>query len=243
MAVLNGSSRGDLFPRRNLWALTAWLFSCAWTAATGAPGPLPDYAREAFSRFNTNLPKGWAYTLTTRRNDQEMVERFDPSRGTPSPWTLLRLDGRAPDAGELEKYARSRPDAGAGGPQPIFQKEDVEPGSLELVREGPDRAEIRGVFRSVASNGDPTLGHLAIRLFVHKQPAYVERYRLELKEPYSPVLGVKTKALTVEASFLAPTADQPSLPGSLTSDFAGTLLLIPKQEKLEVRFSEFVRSP
>lgn len=244
MAVSNGSSpacRRPNFKRRRF--VLAGVAVAAVFHSLVAAAPLPDYARAALEHFSTRTPAGWAYTLTTSRDDQEMVERFDPTQAPERQWTLQKLDGRAPTASELENYRRSRPDAATGGPQPVFQKEDIEPGSFALVREDTHEAEFRGAFRSASATRDQTLSHLALVLSIRKQEPYVARYRLELREPYSPVLAVKIKSLTVEATFAAPEGTRPSLPLALTSDFSGTMLLFPKTERLRVVYSDFVAVP
>jgi hypothetical protein len=86
------------------------------------------------------------------------------------------------------------------------------------------------------------LGHLNVILTVRKQPAFVEGYVLELKEPYWPVLGVKMNQLRIEARFSAPEGDRPSLPASVESHFVGRILLFANEEKLRLIYSEFSRT-
>lgn len=205
--------------------------------------PLPDYVRTALAHFSPNPPAGWGYTLTTTRDDHRMVERYDPSRPPGGQWTLLQWLGRPPTVNETEKYARSRPQGGSGGTQASFTREDIEPGSLQLVREDAEWADFAGEFRTAATSSDKMLGHLRIRLTVHKSPAYVGKYRLELKEPYSPVLTLRMEELMVEATFAAPTATTPSLPAAQTSRFRGRFLVFPKTESLVLIYSDFTTPP
>jgi hypothetical protein len=204
---------------------------------------LPDYLRAALARFSTEVPPGWAYTLTTIRDDDRMVERFDPARPPGRQWSLEQWRGRAPTADELEKYARSRPDAATGGARANFHRDDIEPGSLRLTREDAEWAEFTGAFREQATGPDKMLGHLRLRLFVNKAGAYVGKYQLELIEPYWPVLAVKMNELFVEATFDAPEGAGPALPSAQTSRFAGRILLIPKKENLALIYSDFSRRP
>ncbi|MFZ5495018.1 MAG: hypothetical protein ACOZE5_06730 [Verrucomicrobiota bacterium] len=204
--------------------------------------PLPGYLRTALSRFSPDPPAGWAYTLATTRNDVRMVERFDPARPPGAQWTLVEWLGRAPTPDELENYTRSRP-AGSGGARANFQAADIEPGSLRLVRDDAEWADFIGDFREVAAGADKMLGHLQIRLFVHKAPAYVGKYQLELKSPYSPVLTVRMDELLVEATFTPPEGTAPSLPQAQTSRFRGRFLLFPKTETVVLIYSDFERRP
>lgn len=238
MVNSSGSSPASL--RRNYssrWPVA--LLLAGWLLAANGLAQMPDYLRTALNHFSPTVPAGWAYTLATTRNGEVIVEQFDPSRPSGGQWNLLQYSGRAPTTDELEKYAKSRPTADSGGPQSNFQKADIEPGSLHLVSEDADQAEFLGGFREEASGSDKMLKHLNLRLIVSKKDAYIKRCVLELKEPYWPVLGVKMNQLRVETQFDAPASGHPSLPVAQQSHFAGRILLVPNEEKLQLAFSDF----
>lgn len=201
--------------------------------------PLPDYLRTALAGLHTDVPAGWAYSITTTRNDQRMVERYDPAKPPSAQWTLSEWLGRAPDADETAKYARSRPQASAGGAQANFNRTDIEPASLRLVREDDRVAEWSAGFRETSTGPDKMLGHLKLSLTVAKQTPHVAAYTLELKEPYWPVLGVKMLTLRVEVHFLPPADGHPALPERQISHFAGRILFIPTEEKLELHYADY----
>lgn len=240
----SGSSLASRRLRPKAGRPSAWLVlaACVWT--TAATAATPDYLRAALNHFTPNVPAGWAYTLETTRNGQQMIERFDPARPPESQWSLRQFQGRNPTADELEKYAQSRPTASAGGMQANFQKDDIEPGSIKLVREDETRAEFDALFREESGGADKMLGHLQLKLTVNKQLAYIERYVVSLKEPYWPVLGVKMNTLRIEATFSAPAGGtQPSLLASVESHFAGRILLISNEENLHLIYTEFSAPP
>lgn len=239
MASSSGSSR--VFPRpfpetaRRLAALVLGLLPVLALAA-----PLPDEVRTALLHFSPGAPAaGWAYTVTTTRNESRMVERYDPSRPPGGRWQLLELEGRAPTPGELENYARSRPRGDSGGAQANFTREDIEPGSLRLLRENDVESEWSAGFREASAGPDKMLGHLTLRLTVDKRTRHVSAYTMELKEPYSPVLGVRMNRLVASARYTPPAGDRPALPAVQTSSFAGRILFIPTAEELEVRFGDY----
>ena len=238
MGNLSGSSRAPR-PVRPDARRRGTLLAIVCFTVVNALAQTPDYLRTALAHFNPNPPAGWAYAIETNRNDQTMVESFDPSRPPGAQWKLRQFQGRTPTVEELEKYTQSRPAAGSGGMQANFQKEDIEPGSLKLIEENEARATFSASFREQASGPDKMLGHLRMTLTVSKQPAYVERYVLELTEPYWPVLGVKMNQLRIESAFSAPAGDRPSLPLNLESHFAGRILLFANEEKLRLIYSEF----
>ena len=242
MAPLSGLFRAPSPPRaktlpgKSILAVFLLTAGSVWAA-------VPDYVRTALAHFNPNVPAGWAYTLETTRNDRQMTERFDPARPPGGQWTLRTFQGRSPTPEETEKYLRSRPTAGAGGTQANFQKDDIEPGSMKLVHEDETRAEYEAGFREQSAGPDKMLEHLRLRLTICKQPAYVERYVLELIEPYWPVLGVKMHELHIEGEFTAPRDQQPSLPSRVESHFTGRILLFSNEEKLRLIYSEFSAAP
>jgi hypothetical protein len=206
---------------------------------------MPDYVRTALASFSTEPPAGWAYTLTTvRNNEARTTARFDPAKPPAEQWSLLDLNGRAPSAKEAAQYARARAGSGpATTPQGTFRKADIEPASVTLVTEDAERGEFRCAFREEATGADKMLGHLTLRLTVNKRQPHVERFVLELNDPYNPVLGVKMRELRVEMSFTPPAADRPSLPSLNSSHFLGRIFFIGVEEDLVLTYSEFARSP
>jgi hypothetical protein len=242
MANLSGSSPAS--PRLlSKWAHLGWCLF-VWSLATlPAFAEIPGYLRTALTDFTPGVPPGWGCTITTTRNKDSLVERFDPSFATGPQWILLQCHGRAPTAKEQEKYLHSRPPGSSVGPQANFQKADIEPGSLALVREDAERAEFKGAFRQESTGADKMLGHLILHLTVNKTRPHIEKYTLSLAEPYSPVLGVKMDDLQVEATYSAPDAARPSLPLSHTSRFAGRIFFISTEEALLVTYQDFARTP
>lgn len=214
-------------------------------AVAAAAAAVPDYVREALGKFSPEVPAGWAYTLTTVRNaDARTTVRFDPTQPPAGQWTLVELNGRAPTAREIAQYARSRTGGGnSAAPSGTFQRGDIDPASITLLREDADRGEFSCGFRAEATGADKMLGHLQLRLTVNKRQPHVEGFILELKEPYSPVLGVKMRELLVRMSFTPPAADRPSLPAVNSSHFVGRIFFIGMEENLTLTYSDLVRVP
>jgi hypothetical protein len=218
------------------------LLLAAALAAT-CPAAMPDYAREALAKFSTEVPAGWAYTLTTARNAELRIRaRFDPAKPPAERWTLLAYNGRAPTAKEVAQYAQAATGGNASTPQGTFQKSDIDPATVELVREDADRGEFRCSFRTAATGADKMLGHLGLRLTISKREPHVEKFALELAAPYSPILGVKMRELLVQMSFTPPGPDRPSLPATQSSHFLGRIFFIGTEENLEFTYADFVRA-
>lgn len=237
MTILSGLSSDWV---RRHFARTLFIGGTILAGMTGTPlrAEMPAYLHTALSGFNPAIPDGWAYTLTTKRQDRTITERHDPSKPSAGQWTLLAMDGRTPTADELEKYNRAR-SAAPGGTQPNFAKADIEPGTITLVRESQDHAEFTALFREAATGADKMLGHLQLRLQVDKRVPYVSSYILELKEPYNPILGVKMVELRVQALFTPPKHTQPSLISTLTSHFSGRIFFFPTGEDMRLTYQEY----
>jgi len=214
----------------------------ALLTVASAAATVPDYLREALGKFNSEVPAGWAYTLTTVRNaDARTTARFDPARPPADQWTLLELNGRVPTAKEGTQYSRARAGGGdSSAPQGTFQKGDIDPASITLISEDADRGDFRCGFRAEATGADKMLGHLHLRLTVNKRQPHVEKFALELKAPYSPVLGVKMRELLVQMRFTPPESDRPSLPAVNSSRFLGRIFFIGMEENLTLTYTDLV---
>jgi hypothetical protein len=236
MASLTGSF--PAFRRLRLRRLLL-AFGCVVATAVTA-NAMPEYVREALTKFSPEAPKGWAYTLTiVRNNEARTTARFDPALPPATQWTLLDLNGRPPTASEAAQYAQA---GGSTTPQGSFKKADIDPASVSLVKEDADRGEFKCTFRPEAAEADKMLGHLTLLLTVNKRQPHVEKFALSLNEPYSPVLSVKMHELLVQMSFTAPGADRPSLPVTSTSHFLGRIFFISTEENLVLTYSDFVRT-
>lgn len=228
-------------PRRNFnFRTLGW---CAVLFIHTVASATPDYVRAAIAKFSAEIPARWAFTLTTQRDEVVSTERYDPSLPPAERWTLLRHNGHVPTPSELEKYAKLK----AANPAPVsqssFKKDDIEPGSLKIVTEDEERATLVGGFRELSSETDKMLSHLQLRVTINKRNPHIERYTLELREPYSPILGVKMHRLLAQMTFSVPTSERPSLPISFTSDFSGRILFFNTHEKLSVSYDHFTPAP
>ena len=246
MARLNGSfpAIGGQHPDpiRAAPVLRRWhgAIAAALLAIAGQAGPLPEYVRQAIEAFNPGLPAGWAYTLTTQRNDLQITERFDPGRPLADQWTLLRQEGRAPTAEEIETYAHAAERGARATPAPVFQREDLDLDRLTLMREDATQAEFVCGFCDRSMHGDRMLGHLVLHLHIAKHPPHVTKFTLELQAPYSPTLGVKMNRLTMQVDFSPPDGLRPSLPAASTSVFLGRVFFFGVEENLRLTYSDFV---
>jgi hypothetical protein len=218
-------------------ALVALALSLALSARAA---DAPAYVREALSHFSSDAPKGWAYTLTTTKDGQTSVERYDPSQPVGAQWTLLKRDGRAPTEEEIRRYTQYKTGTTQGSTRAAtFEKNDIDFSSMKLVKEDAARAEFESRFRE---GDDKMLAHFIVNLTFSKNPAVLEKFTLHLDKPFSPVIGMRMKELFVDMTFSPATAERPSLPLSSTSIFHGRFLLFKSiDEDVRITYSDYVR--
>lgn len=233
------SSTGSFRRSRRPWSRLGALGLAALGAVAAARAALPDYVREALGAFSAEPPARWAYTTTTVRKEASTAERYDPAQPPAARWTLLTFNGQPPTGKELEKYRKLRTANPLPSSPANFQRGDIDPGSLRLLREDAERAEYEGGFRELSAAADKMLGHLILRLTINKRTPHVEKFALTLREPYTPILGVKMNALQVEMTFAPPAPDRPGLPVAYVSHFTGRIFFIGTQEDLRVTYSDF----
>ena len=236
MPSLNGS-----FPACHRLLRTGLVTGATLLAAVCSRAEMPAYVRTALNNFSPEPPSGWAYTLTTARNNEATATaRFDPSKPYGQQWTLLKLNGRPPTASEAEQYARARAgDTTPASSRGAFQRRDIDPASVTLISENAERGEFHCTFRPEATGADKMLGHLELYLTIARTQPHVEKAVLKLTEPYSPVLGVKMRELLVEMHFTAPSDDRPSLPIDQASHFLGRIFFFGLEENLVLTYSDF----
>ncbi len=233
-------SRVPLFSpvHRIKFALLAALL-CGISAVVSASGSPTDYLHTALANFNPEVSTQWAYTLTTERDGKQIVERFNPARSPTEQWTLLRMEGHAPTPEDTEKYFKYKASQAPGAIKATFHKDDIEPGTIKLIREDAVHAEYSCSFRESSTDSDKMLGHLQLVLSINKQAAFVEHFQLTLLAPYSPVLTVKMNELVVTLDFSPPESSRPSFPTRSSSHFKGRIFLVPYEENITCEYSDF----
>ena len=204
---------------------------------SASAGDLPPYLKEALSHFNPAIPPDLAYTITTQRDSEISVERFDPSLAGERQWTLLQRNHRPATAEENARYGSYRITT-SPSTHAAFSCGDIDPNTLRLIHEDEDLAEFRAKFREDIK--DPMLHQLELQLTVSKHRAAIERFVLVLTAPYSPVLTVKMLELRVETTLGTAVQDCPALPVRVTSRFRGRVFFFKSiEEDIQTSYSDF----
>lgn len=206
------------------------------SAAAAAPRELAT----ALQSFQSEPPRGWSFTQTTRAAGKSTVERCDATKPEFSRWSLVQKDGRTPTAEELKDYAEARSRRSRAGTAPNLVDQLVLD-AIEVVEDTPEKITYRCPLRQGESR-DNTALHLRATIVVHKPTRIIESVELANIEPFSPTFGVKISALKTIMSYSLPAAEIPSLPQVVATHVRGTAFLFKSLDAdMTVTFSDYVR--
>lgn len=209
-------------------AVLACLVAPAW-------GAVPAFVEEALARLHSTLPPGWACSIEVTRDGAVSLERYDPSRPAGARWSLLAVNGAPPDANARIDYLRTRHQPGVLPFRAAFEPAQLDRSSFALVNETPATATVRFGFSEAAARGDKMLPHLEVEMLLRRQPAAVVHYRLRLRHPFTPILGVRMHALEAGADF-----DAEGRPVRQFSRFSGRVLWVKSvEENIVTRYLEY----
>lgn len=189
------------------------------SAALCLGAAIPPELQTALDAFRADGPKGWAYTQTTRSEKHSMVEHFDPIVRQPFSWTLVEKDGRAPTEKELKDYRNRVAFRSNDGTASV--KDQIIPGSCELVAEDGDTADYRFKLTAGAKE-DRTAEHMRATFRLHRPSGTIIRVELANAESFSPVLAVEINEARTTMDYSVPADDRPSLLMSVHTRVRGT---------------------
>ncbi len=170
---------------------------------------LPPELATVLQDFRADGPKGWSFTQTTEAGTESLVEHFDPTEPDFDRWTLLRKDGRAPTAGELQTYHEGKTRRSSGTTAPRLQ-DQLDLASATLVRTEQERS----VWRFQMAPGgfdDRTARFMTVTVTFHQPSRTIELVEIASTGSFSPVLGVKIAGTKTRMEYSLPTTDHPSL--------------------------------
>ncbi len=191
-------------------------------ASLAAAGPLPPELAEVLPGFRTEGTRGWAFVQTTEADNRNLVEHYDPIKPEVQRWTLLRKDGRDPTEAEVKEY-RERQTRRSGGETAPNVKEQIDPGTCELVADDGVRASWRFRLKPGGSD-DRSAAHMAVTFTLHRPTGTIERVELASIEPFSPVFSVRIAEARTVISYSLPEVDRPTLLQSVTMRVRGRAL-------------------
>jgi hypothetical protein len=209
-------------------------------AAPAELAAAPAELAAALQSFRSDPPRGWSFTQTTTAERKSTVERCDASKPEFDRWTLVKKDGRAPTAQELQDYAEARSRRSRTGTAPSLVDQLV----LEAVETLAHTAE-RITFRCPLRPGesrDKTALFLRATLVVHKPSQTIESVELANVETFSPTFGVKIATLKTRMTYSLPDGETPSLPVRVDTHVRGSAFLFKSLDAdMTVAYSDYVK--
>jgi hypothetical protein len=171
--------------------------------------PLPPELAAALKNFRADGPKGWSFNQETTAGSESLLEHFDPAEPEARRWTLLKKNGRAPTADELQAYNEDRLHRAGGFIAPRIQDQ------LDLATATPagagDGLE-KWTFRlDPGGIDDRSAAFMAVTVTFHQATRSIEHVEIASTGPFSPVLGVKIAETKTQMDYSLPAADRPSL--------------------------------
>lgn len=211
------------------------LFICTLCRAGAAVPPELD---AALKDFRADPPRGWSFTQTTSGEGRSTVERCDAAKPEFDRWTLVQVDGRAPNAEELTRYAENRSRRSRSGTAPrIVEQLDLP--TLELVEDTPTRTVCRFRLRP-GEAADKTAPALRATVTLDKPTRTITSIELANAEEFSPTIGVKIATLRTTMTYSPPEGDRPALPQKVTTHTRGRAFFFKSLDAdLTVTFSDY----
>lgn len=170
-------------------------------ATKGRSADFPPEVQQAFDAMETTPSNQWAYIVTSATDDQERIERFDPSMPE-TPWTLLQVNGHEPEKSDFKDYGeelenRELPNL----PDDFVFSDLVDHNSLTLFSEDDHRARYMFNLKINDEEDAEVAPFLLGELTINKQPAYISAVELMNKEAFSPELGTNILKMHIQIAF------------------------------------------
>ncbi|MEX2044227.1 MAG: hypothetical protein WD941_02665 [Opitutus sp.] len=210
-------------------------------AAGGVTAAVPPELDGALRDFRPDPPPGWSYTQTTVAGGKSIVERHNAAKPAFDRWSLVRQDGREPTPDELRHYMERRSRWSRTGTAPRIT-EQFDPGTIELVTESSDRAVYRARLRP-GEMTDRTARFLRVAITLHKPTRTIETLELASVGAFSPTFGVRISTMQTIMTYMPPSGDMPTLPGSVATRVRGRAYLVKSLDAdMTVTYSDYERA-
>ena len=193
----------------------------------------------------------WGFTQTVRETTRDgevhvRFERFDLSRGYERRWQLLKIDGRAPNADEVDAWNKRKNKGKKKDPKSWFQYVDLDNAK---VRNETDRTiDYEVPLKRIAGGLFPG-DKVSVLLTIDKETRAIEHAQARVDEPFNVALGL-AEIEAVDASINLPPepkAGNPRPSAATVEDHpSGTVSATVNKlggKRVEYTWSNFRRTP
>lgn len=209
----------------------------------GLRGEVPPLLQEVVDKL-TDERQRWAFTQFVREFDGdrvtvERVERFDPTRGWERRWRLLRLNGRAPTAEEVEAWSQKKNRVRKRPPKQVAEYVDL--AQAQVREETAESVSYEIPFRRSAGGLFPG-EKVELTLTINKRTRAIERARVGIDESFRVALGL-AKIIDLDLDLEIPEAGPAARAGDPPENPKGTASAVVNRlgRRIEYQWSDFIR--
>lgn len=207
-------------------------------AAAASNAVVPEMVGFAFSNMQDHQATQCGFTRSMQDGELRTVERFNPGQGS---WELLEIDGRAPNARELDKFSEDQ-NKRAGRTLPtVLEFDDLAvPRSYKLLEDSNVAAVY--AFAPAPEDGDDkkVTDALVGKLVVDKDLQSVAQFEVSNTQPFSPAFGVKVKSIYQKVEYQWLAEQEVFVIGEVTVQMSGKAFGMKKiSQDMTVTFGEF----
>lgn len=217
-----------------------------------APTALPPLVERALATMETSDQEGYAFRMVKTEAATTEIATFDPAKPAAEAWTLLQQNGKAPNAKESEEFRKERAkrekaraeerNKGKSGKRDGELREMIDPASVQVVNETPERATYRFRMRIDDEDGKAFADAIRGTLVVSKKAPHVESLDLASTGEIKAMTGVKISEFHLTLTFFPPDAHGQALPATIRSTVKGRAMLVKKiDQDMTVKFSDYAR--
>ena len=209
--------------------------------AADAPALLKDIAERWMDERNR-----WTFTQVVRETGsdgvvQERVEHFDLTQGDAKRWRLVRINGRPPNAEEVDSWSKRKNKARKKEAKSPADFIDIE--RARVLEDNGEAVKIEVPLRKTAGwifPGDK----VNVVLTVNAQSHLLERAQVAIDGPFNVALGL-AKVIDLDFDLEFPPAPEPPVAGVTADPPHGTAFAIVNKlgRRVEYAWSDFVLAP
>jgi hypothetical protein len=212
--------------------------SLVLAAVTMCPALADDYVdlfEEAAAAISWNFEDEWAFTETRLVDEAPWVARFDPRHPEDSRWTLLSVDGRAPNEDELREFAHDKEDHDSSDGSRRVNIVGAE--TLQLTEETEDY----WLFDFVPQEDEiEFVDNVDAVVRIVKDGRYLESIDIRNNTTLKPGFGVRLSTFSVQMRFGPAVDNGPIVPHAMQVKVAGRAFLFIGFDETElISYSDF----
>lgn len=164
---------------------------------------------QAIGQLAESPREKWSVLISDYENEEgdetTKLQRFTPNEELEKRWTLLSINGKKPDASQLEEYFEKKREQVAKSGQKRSYRVDfntlIQKASLHLVEES-DSHILAGFDVVMEELGHDAKGKLQGSLNFNKAKDFIEQIKIQNSEKFSPIFSASITDLSLIFNFI-----------------------------------------